>query len=59
MDTKTARRASVGGVESIAVEQHIFQGGEEALAEGFVVAISDGAHRRSHPGSPTALAKGH
>ena len=46
------------GVEGVAVEQLTFQSGEEALAEGIVVAISDGAHRRPDPGGPTTLTEG-
>ena len=48
-----ADRSLQNGVEQLALER-----GEEALAQGVVVAVADRAHRRPHPGLPASLAEG-
>src|SRR5215207_4905211 len=45
-------------VETGAVEQLAFEGGEEGFAQSIVEAIADRSHRRADPGFPAAAAKG-
>ena len=44
--------------EVMTVQQLAFQRGEEALAQGIVVAVSGRSHRRPDTGFPTTLAEG-
>ena len=44
--------------ESVLFEQLAFEGGEETLTHSVVVAITDRAHRRTHPSLLAALAEG-
>ena len=46
------------GSESLPIEQLAFQGREEALAHGIVVAVANRAHGRPVSGPTTATAKG-
>src|SRR5262245_65375180 len=46
------------GLEPTPVEKLALQRGEEALAYGIVVGVSDRAHRGTHAGFAAALAKG-
>jgi hypothetical protein len=42
----------------MAVEQFTFEGSEEALAKGIIIAIADGAHGGADPSCPAAATKG-
>ena len=42
-----------------AIKQFAFQAGEEALAQGVVVAVADRTHGRSDASLSASLAKGH
>jgi hypothetical protein len=44
-------------VEPVPVQQFAFQGGEEALAQGVVIGVSDGSHRGANPGLPAPFAE--
>lgn len=57
-ELKNSQACLCWGVKGVAVKQFTFQSGEETFTHRIVIAISDRAHRRSHPGSPTALAEG-
>src|SRR3989338_962291 len=46
------------GVESAAVQEFAFEGGEKALAHGVIEAVSDRTHRRANSGLPAPLAEG-
>src|SRR5512137_965353 len=46
-------------LEGLAVEQLALEAGEEALAEGVVVGIADGAHRGDYAGLPAPLSEGY
>ncbi len=47
------------GSKALAIEQSAFQAGEEALAQGIVVAVADRTHRGSDRGLPALIANGH
>jgi len=44
--------------ETVTIQQLTFQGGKETLAEGIVIAVCDGSHRRADAYFPAALAEG-
>ena len=47
------------GSKALAMEQFAFQAGEEALAQGIVVAVTYRTHRGSDRGLPALIADGH
>ena len=45
-------------LEMVTVDQFAFERGKEALAQGIVIGVADGTHRRTHtclPAAPTEL----